>query len=102
MTLTEKGGVIKEKFTSRLLGSVKTYLYTVLKIVISIASIFAFFYFFRWTGWRGFIAFIIGMGIMAYLLLSKNIMLMTIIKMTSSEGFLDDIRGEDEINKKDD
>ncbi|GAG27064.1 unnamed protein product [marine sediment metagenome] len=47
--------------------------------------------FFRFIGWRGLLAFVLGMGIMTWLLLSKNQMLLWIIKKTEGEEYIDDM-----------
>jgi len=52
----------------------------ILRIIISIASILLLIGFFRWTGLKGLMSFILGLFVMAYLLLSKNAMLMGVVE----------------------
>jgi len=51
------------------------------KILVGIGLSLALFYFFWWIGLKGIIGFILGMGIMAYLILSENTTLMSAITM---------------------
>lgn len=64
---------------------------TILRIAFIIASILLILGFFRWAGIKGFIAFLLGMGIMAYLLLSKNMMFQGIIEMFGADEYITDI-----------
>ncbi len=61
-------------------------------MVLLIGSIVLIFFLFRWAGIKGLITFSVGMLIMAYLILSKNAMLMFIIEKTSSDTYIDEIK----------
>ena len=59
------------------------------KVLVGIGLSIALFYFFWWIGFKGVLGFIIGMGFMAYLILSENTVLMsalTMLKMKKSRG----------------
>lgn len=64
----------------------------ILRIVISIASILILIFFFRWVGLKGVLAFFLGMTIMAYLLLSKNLMFMGIIDYFGADKYIDEVK----------
>jgi len=66
-----------------------------LRIVIMIASVLLILGFFRWAGIKGILSFMLGMGIMAYLLLSKNMMFRGIIDMFGATEYLDDMGKKD-------
>jgi hypothetical protein len=51
------------------------------KIVLAIGSGFALFYMFKWMGLKGLSGLLLGMGIMAYLLLSSNGMIIWFVKL---------------------
>ncbi len=75
----------------------------IFKILFSLATIIGFFYLFRWLGLKGFYGFALGLLIMAYMILSKNMIMQGIIDMTSSEDYIDELRGktnEQKNNKK--
>lgn len=55
--------------------------------------------FFRWVGFKGILSFLIGMGIMAYLLLSKNPMVKMIIKLAESQEHLEELMGNAKTKK---
>ncbi len=61
-------------------------------IIFSIASIISLFIFLRWAGIKGIISLFLGMGIMAYLFMSKNFMLSYIIESTKSEDYIEEIK----------
>lgn len=63
-----------------------------LSIALSIASVLLLMLFFRYIGVKGALGFFTGLGVMAYLILSKNPMLMGIIRLTSSDEFIEDIK----------
>ena len=63
-----------------------------LNIPISIGLIIAIFMFFRWIGYKGMIGFALGMMIMAYLILSKNVMLKWAIDMTRSNEYIEEVK----------
>lgn len=63
-----------------------------LKITLSIASIILLIVFFRWIGFKGLLAFFFGMGLMAYLLLSKNLMLSYIVDYFGAKDHIKEIR----------
>lgn len=44
----------------------------IIAAIVSAFTLFAFFFYFRWAGIKGLISFILGMGIMAYLLIKRN------------------------------
>lgn len=75
---------------------IKNFTLIIVKIVISLVTIILFIGFFRWTGFKGLISFMLGMLIMAFLILSKNPILLSIIAMTQSEDFIDSIMKKDE------
>lgn len=58
----------------------------VLKITISIGSILLLIFIIRVAGWSGVLAFILGMTFMAYLLLSKNKLLLGIVEYLDDKG----------------
>ena len=64
----------------------------ILKIVLSIVITIAIFWFLIYLGWRGMLGIVIGMSLMAYLLLSRNTVFLSLIKMTQNEDMIDDIR----------
>lgn len=64
----------------------------IFKICYSVLTILAFIYFLRWAGYKGVISLLLGMLIMAYLLLSKNIMFMSLVKLLEAEQHIDDIK----------
>lgn len=76
--------------------SAKGVLQIILRIVIMIASILLILGFFRWAGLKGMLAFMLGMGIMAYLLLSKNMMFMGIIETFGATEYIREMRKKDD------
>lgn len=70
---------------------IKNNLKTVLNIVLSLASILLIFIYFRWVGYKGVISFLLGLIVMAYLLLSNNIIMRSLIKIFEAEQTLKDI-----------
>ncbi len=64
---------------------------TILRIFIIIASILLVIGFLRWAGIKGVLSFMLGMSLMAYLLLSKNIMFQGIIEMFGASEYLSEI-----------
>lgn len=71
--------------------SVKSIFFTILRIIIMIASILLIIAFFRWAGLKGMASFILGMSLMGYLLLSKNMMFQGIISMFGADEYLNEI-----------
>ena len=70
------------------LSNLKRYL----NIPVTIGLLIGFFIFFRWIGWKGMLGMIIGMAIMAYLLLSKNIMLKWAIDMAKGNEYIEEVK----------
>ncbi len=70
---------------------IKNNLKTVLNIVLSLASILLIFIYFRWVGYKGVISFLLGMVIMAYLLLSNNIIMRSLIKIFEAKQTLKEL-----------
>ena len=64
----------------------------ILKILLGIGITIIIFLILIWLGVKGLIGMIIGLIIMAYLLLSKNTVFLSLIKMTQNEDLMDDIR----------
>ena len=64
----------------------------ILKILLGIGITIIIFLILIWLGVKGLIGMIIGLIIMAYLLLSKNTVFLSLIKMTQSEDLLNDIK----------
>lgn len=77
-----------------LLLKLKNVIFSFINILLSLATIIAFFIFFRWVGVKGLLAFLLGMFIIGYLILSKNLMFQAIIGMTKSESYIDELRGQ--------
>ena len=69
----------------------------ILGIIISIASIIALFAFLRWVGWKGFISMLLGMAIVAWLFLSKNLLVLWVVKKASGEDFIDEMMGTEDL-----
>ena len=63
-----------------------------LKILLGIGTSLLMFYFLMWIGIKGLLGIVVGMSFMSFLLLSKNPILASVIKMTQSEWYMDDIR----------
>lgn len=63
----------------------------IFKIICFILSIFLFIWFFRWASWKGMISFVLGMGIMGFLLLSKNPMLRFLISFAQADDYFKEI-----------
>ncbi len=85
-----KGGEDKKVF--KVFTPLKGILMTVLRITVMILSILLIFGFFRWSGIKGFLSFLLGMGIMAYLLLSKNMMFQMIIETFGAVEYIDEVK----------
>lgn len=65
------------------------------RLFFGFGTIIGLVFFFRFVGWKGMMAFFLGMLIMAYLLLSKNVMLQVVLRMfEGSDEYID------ELNKK--
>ena len=64
---------------------------TIIYISVALGSTLAIFMFFRWTGYKGLIAFFLGMGIAVYLFMSKNPMVMGLVKMSSSKEYIEEL-----------
>ena len=64
----------------------------ILKVVFGIVITIAVFWFLIYLGIKGLLGIIIGMMLMSYLLLSKNTVFLSLIKMTQNEDLMDDIR----------
>lgn len=79
--------------------NIKEFIKKVLQILFSILTIILLFTFFRWAGIKGLLSFLIGMLIMAFLILSKNPVMTSIIAMTQSEDFIDTVMDKKEKNK---
>lgn len=62
-----------------------------LRIIVMIASVLLIIGFLRWGGIKGILSFMLGMGLMAYLLLSKNMMFQGIIGMFGADEYLNEI-----------
>lgn len=71
----------------------------ILKILLMLALLFAVFMFFRWAGVKGMLSFILGMFLMSWLILSKNMVMRTLIEMTKSESYINEVVGKDEKKK---
>ena len=65
-----------------------------LRIIVMIASILLIIAFLRWGGIKGILSFVLGMSLMAYLLLSKNMMFQGIISMFGADEYLNDVGGK--------
>ena len=72
----------------RILGVSKQFL----TIIISIATFIGIIYLLIYVGLKGFISFIAGMMIMAYLILSKNAMMMWFIDFAQAEHYIKEIK----------
>lgn len=72
-------------------NKIKNILNTIIRIFIIIASILLVIGFLRWAGIKGVLSFMLGMSLMAYLLLSKNIMFQGIIEMFGASEYLSEI-----------
>jgi len=70
---------------------IKKNLQKIIKIVLFLASTFGVFYGFYWMGLKGIIGMIIGLSVMAYLILSKNILMLWFIDKTRSNDIIDEI-----------
>ena len=68
----------------------------IILIVTSIGTVIILFMLLRWAGIKGILSFIAGMVIMAYLLLSNNIMTRVLVKMFEAEKGINEIMGKDE------
>ena len=68
----------------------------IILIVTSIGTVIILFMLLRWTGIKGILSFIAGMVIMAYLLLSNNIMTRVLVKMFEAEKGINEIMGKNE------
>jgi len=66
----------------------------IFRIFTTLISIFLFIWLFRYLGFKGILGLFIGMTIMAYLILSKNMLLLGIVNIFDAGGFVE------EINKK--
>ena len=75
--------------------SVKPYI----RAVISIGILFIVFFFFRYIGFKGLLGFVIGMGLMSFMFLSKNPILRWAIAFASAEAYVDDIAGNKDDEK---
>lgn len=78
----------------------KSVLKRVLIIVLSIGSIILLFLFLRWVGLKGLLSLMIGMFIMAWLLLSKNQLLLWVIKKTEGGDYLEEVKGKESEEKE--
>lgn len=83
-----------KKVIEKILSSIKSFFRKFLMLAMSFASIILLFLFLRWAGIKGLASFGLGMGIMAYLMLSKNLMLAYIIDKTKSGEYLHEIKSE--------
>lgn len=63
----------------------------ILKIVVNLALLFAVIFLLRYLGLKGVIGLFTGMMLMAYLLLSKNGLLMYFVKLFSGEWYIDEL-----------
>jgi len=68
----------------------------IILIVTSIGTVIILFMLLRWAGIKGILSFIAGMVIMAYLLLSNNIMTRVLVKMFEAEKGINEIMGKNE------
>lgn len=72
----------------------------ILRIVIKLAMAFAFIYAMVFLGWKGIIGLFTGVALTAYLFISKNVMLLSMVKMFENPSgyllgdYISDIRGE--------
>ncbi len=60
--------------------------------MIAALSILTIFFFFRWVGIKGMISFILGMGIMAWIFLSKNVLVRMIVSKFEGEEYIDSFK----------
>lgn len=70
---------------------IKDKLNKVKNVVLSIASFFMLLFLLRWSGIKGILSFFTGMALMAYLLLSNNIMVRSLVKIFGSEENIKEI-----------
>jgi len=74
--------------------SIKQKLINIFRIFIFILTSIGIIIFFRWIGLKGVLGFSIGMGLMAYVLLSQNQYLKFIIDLTNSKQYLWEIMND--------
>lgn len=82
-----------------IIDKIKNGLNYVLKIIFSMASFVALTYVLYWGGLKGFTMLLLGMFIMAYLMLSKNIMVQAMISYFEADGFIGEIKDEKKDTK---
>ncbi len=74
----------------------------VINITISILSIFGLFYLMRWAGLKGILSFLVGMIIMAYLILSNNLIMRSVVTLFGAERSIKEIMDETNEEKQKD
>lgn len=62
------------------------------RIAVAIGTFLLLIMMIRWAGIKGVLMLFLGMGIMAYLLLSKNIMLLALIDKLEGNEYIDEIK----------
>ena len=85
--------MIKEKINTgkRAQHAVSSVLKVTLRLVVMIASVLLIIAFLRWAGIKGILSFVLGMSLMAYLLISKNMMFQGIISMFGADEYLNEV-----------
>ena len=61
-------------------------------ITLSIATFIGIIYLLIYVGLKGFISFVLGMTVMAYLILSKNAMMLWFIEFAQAEHYIKEIK----------
>ena len=73
-----------------MIKKIKDFLKGYTRIFLSLLSILAVFGFFRFLGWKGIVGFLVGLTVMAYLFLSKSLMIRVLLeKFSGTEEYID-------------
>jgi len=72
----------------------------IIRILSTLISIFLFIWLFRYLGFKGFIGLLIGMFIMAFLILSKNMLLLSIVRLFDGDDYLNEINKTKQTDNK--
>ena len=64
----------------------------IIKVLIGILISFGILFYFIWSGVRGLLSFLFGMGVMAYLILSGNSLILWIVDATRSREYVNELK----------
>ena len=81
-------------------ASLKAYTLILLRILIIIGSTILFFMFMRWIGLKGALGLFAGMLAMAYLFLSKNMMVWWLVESFQNEEYMASLLNKNDKSNK--